>query len=234
MRGALRWTLSRLRPLGTALAAGLAGGVAAGIGARAAMRVVNLVDRTGEGGSMFASPSFTVGGTFFILVLLGIGGTPFGLAYLVFRSRLPRAALAAGLVFGAWLLLLFGPLFFLGEFREFGIPPWDRPHRLALFASLFLLYGIVVGIATALLERVLPRRAGAGPAALGVIALLPLAGAAALGTSLVVFGVVPQLWREGSVVHGPGMFAALIPWIALGILLRSRRSPPLRTATAAS
>lgn len=230
MRDALRWTLPRLRPLGIALAAGLAGGVASGIGARVGMRVVNLVDRTGEGGAMFAPPTFTVGGTLFILWLLGIGGTAFGLTYLVARPRLPRAAPAAGLVFGAWLLLLFGPLFFLGQFQEFGIPPWERPHRLALFAALFPLYGVVVASAAAGLERL--RTARPPLAALGGVALVLLAAAGALGTGLIVTGVL-QLWREGSIVHGPRMFVVLIPWLALGVLLFGRRAPPLRPATAA-
>lgn len=118
--------------------AGMAAGVVTGAAARLAMRMV--ADGVADG--VGVRTDFTVGGTAAILVSGLIVGAPLGLAYVLFAERVPGRPWARGLVFGALALALIGPVFLrTEEFFSLG--------RVALFAPLFLIFGVAVGLAAA-------------------------------------------------------------------------------------
>jgi hypothetical protein len=96
---------------------------------------------------------FTLAGTAVILVSGLIVGAPLGLVYALIADRMPVLPAARGLVFGALALAVIGPVFLrTEEFFSLG--------RIALFAPLFLIFGIAIGLAIApsrrLVSRILP------------------------------------------------------------------------------
>ncbi len=137
----------------------VAGLIAGGVGSRLAMRVVALLAPARDQGTL--TDADAVVGTFSFegtLFLVGVGGTLGvlgGLLYLALRRWMPGRTIGRGLAFGALLLILFGSLIIEGgnpDFRRF-VP---SPVSVGLFASLFIVYGLIVA---AIVER-LDRRGG--------------------------------------------------------------------------
>jgi len=166
--------------VGLGLLAGLAAGfVAGGVGSRAAMRAIALLAGREHSGEITDADAvvgqITGGGTAFLLFFGTSLGAPGGLLYVAVRRWVPGSGLRKGLAFGGLLLLLFGSLVIEGDnpdFRQF-VPSYVS---VALFASLFFLYGL---IASVIVER-LDRGGGSPPRgrilALGGYAALALAG----------------------------------------------------------
>jgi hypothetical protein len=120
----------------------LVAGVTCGIGARLAMRVVALTDST-------PGTVLTVGGTLGLLVISLIATFPITLLFMTLRRRLTGSPFRRGLLFGAGLLGVVGPLFLTsGEIVELGIPALNA----AMFGSLFLLWGVTASLTLHRLE----------------------------------------------------------------------------------
>jgi hypothetical protein len=153
-----------VRLVAVGLVAGAAAGfLAGGVGSRLAMRAVSLLAGPEHRGELTEAQAvvgeITVGGTGFLLVagtFLGLAG---GLLYLAVRPWLPGRAVTRGLAFGVWLLLVLGWVVIDGDnvdFRLF-VP---SAVSVGLFASLYLLFGLM----TAPLVERLDRRGGRRPA----------------------------------------------------------------------
>lgn len=126
--------------------AGLAAGLVTGVGARVAMRMV--ADGVPDG-ILLRPVGFTLAGSAVIVLTLGVMGASAGILYDAIAARIPGPPRARGLVFGVLLLVVLGPLFFLGNPDEF-----FTEGRVRLFALLFLLYGVVLGLALAPSRRI--------------------------------------------------------------------------------
>ena len=149
------WRLVRL--VGIGLVAGAAAGfLAGGVGSRLAMRAVTLLAGPEHRGELTEAQAvvgeITVDGTGFLLVagtFLGLAG---GLLYLAVRPWLPGSAATRGLAFGLWLLSSLGWVVIDGDnvdFRLF-VP---SAVSVGLFASLYLLFGLVVATIVERLDR---------------------------------------------------------------------------------
>ncbi len=138
----------RKTAIGIGILSGLiVGFLAAGTGGRIVMRIIAIADPD-------TVTRFTLGGTLFLLLGMGLFGAILGglagLLFVAIRRWLPVPGPLKGLAFGALLLLGTGWLFFSGgqdeNFSDFEPPLLG----VALFASLYLVYGLGVG---AVVER---------------------------------------------------------------------------------
>ena len=146
--------------MGVAALASLTAGLVAGIGARIIMRFVALTSHM--------PPQFSILGTFNIL-FAGIAiGFIVGFIITMITAALsvsPKASkyipgpIWRGLIWGVLLLLTFGPpLFISSSFPNpditFGIPLLNK----TMFAALFVIYSITLGVAEKVFDRYLPRK----------------------------------------------------------------------------
>lgn len=207
----------------------VAGGIVGGVGGRIAMRVTGfvagppLVGITTTNGNRVGD--ITVGGTIGVL-LVGIAlGVLGGLVYATVEPWLRRFRPWQGVAFGVFLLVAAGiavldPV--NSDFSRFG----SAPLNVAMFAALFLLFGIVIAW---VFDRLTPIAGqsgtrdrfvvGVGWLSLLFAALLLLLSASGLGTSP---DALPTLVMVGSL-----SVAALAYWrrftalgyAALGVLL---------------
>jgi hypothetical protein len=134
----------------------MAGIIAGGIGSRLAMRVVAALAPARDQGTLTDADAvvgaFRLEGTLFLLFTGGTFGLFGGLLYLALRRWMPGRAIGRGLAFGALLLLVFGSLIIEGgnpDFRRF-VP---SPVSVGLFASLFILYGLIIAATVERLDR---------------------------------------------------------------------------------
>ncbi len=138
-----------LRSLGVGSFAGaLVGALVGGLGGRLAMRVSGHLTSSGLAGQTTSNGNvlgeITLGGTLGLVVFGGLlAGLFGGSLYAAVRPALAWAGRWRGLVFGVALLVAFGsvvidPLNF--DFRRFGTT-W---LNVAMFASLFVLFGVLV------------------------------------------------------------------------------------------
>ena len=134
------------------VAGAVAGFVVLGVGFRLAMRAVAIADPA-------RTPEFSVGGTIFILVGIGLILGAFTGAYLGgFRHLLGLAAPSVALVATVALsLTLFGDSEIRSELFELGLGAWIN---IPMFTSILFAYGLTqVGIARRLDRRAATRRA---------------------------------------------------------------------------
>jgi hypothetical protein len=119
----------------------------------------------------------TADGTGFLLIAGAFIGVVGGLLYVAVRRWLPGSPRWKGLMFGALLLLVFGRLLIdpdNADFSRFGPPLLN----IALFASLFILFGLAVAPLAQRFDRWLPAASGGWApvrAVYGLLAILPLA-----------------------------------------------------------
>ncbi len=149
-----------VRAAGIGVLAGVATGfIAGGVGGRVAMKVVALTagaaaqGRITENGNRIGA--FTTD-TIFLLFFSTILGMVGGLLYMALRPWLPSYPPWRGLTFGAVLLATVGTATIDAhnfDFTRFGIP-W---LNVALFASLFLLFGLVVAPLAERIDQFSPR-----------------------------------------------------------------------------
>ncbi len=153
-------TIVTERTMGVAALASLTAGLIAGIGARIIMRVVAITSHMPVG--------FSVAGTLVILVNGIVIGFAVGFVLTIFTvvlSAYPKAQkyipgpIWRGLIWGVLLVLIFGlPLFLSSSFPNpditFGMPLLNK----SMFATLFFIYGIILGIAEKTYDRYLPRK----------------------------------------------------------------------------
>jgi hypothetical protein len=108
------------------------------------MRIVALTDST-------PGTVLTVGGTVAILLISLVATAPITLVFMALRRTIAGSSFRRGLLFGAGLLGVMGPLFFLltsGEIVGLGIPALNA----VMFGSLFLLWGITASLTVHRLE----------------------------------------------------------------------------------
>src|SRR3990172_2431280 len=166
-----------VEPLMRSLAVGtiagfFAGAITGGVGSRIAMRIVAITAGGADQGGITDAEAtvgeITAGGTTFLLFVGGGGGALGGLLYLAVRRWLADAGRWRGLVFGLLLLAAFGSAIIEGDnpdFDEFGSPGLN----IAMFASLFIIFGLLVAPLFERIERGLPR-ASLRPSGLGALA----------------------------------------------------------------
>jgi hypothetical protein len=140
--------------------AGIAAGLITGAGARVAMRMV--ADGVPDG--LMQRASFTLEGTAAILVFGTLIGAPFGVLYEATVERLPGPPRLHGLVFGTVLLATLG-IIFLTQDELF------TQGRVLLFACLFPIYGLAVGLALMPSRRIAHGLPVAAQAALALFAV---------------------------------------------------------------
>lgn len=216
------------RLLGIGALAGLgAGFVAGGIGARLAMKAVALIAGPAARGAITKNGNrvgaFTTE-TVFLLVfgtMLGLFG---GLLYVAVRPWLPRAGRARGPAFGALLLATCGVAVIEGEnfdFHRFGI----APVNIALFAALFVLFGLLVAPLADRADRAfpaLPSRRPIRPGTLAAYAVLAVGGllgllpiGMAVGVGLLGKGQVDPSFRIAILLFLYLLAAALVARLAM-------------------
>ncbi len=181
--GTVLWPVGRLvRAMGIGVLAGLAAGfVAGGVGSRLAMKLVALTagpevrGMITENGNRIGAFTADTGFLLFFGAFLGVFG---GLLYVALRPWLPRSGRRRGPAFGALLLAACGTAIIEREnfdFHRFGIPVLN----IALFAALFVLFGLVVAPLADRADRAFPAvppRGPPRPGTLGAYALLATGG----------------------------------------------------------
>lgn len=216
-----------IRVVGVGAIAGLAAGAVAAVGSRAAMWLVGLsggptaalspahaVVAGGRTSGGYAVGEFSLAGTLVLVLYSGaFAGIFGGLLYVAFRRWLVGLGRWRGISFGVLLLLTFGSLLFAGpdsdSFRRFGSPALN----VALFALLFPLFGLVVAPLAEGLDRALR---GRPPSVAAAPAYLLIGTAAAVGSMLVVSGLISAV---PNVLSGAGDPFGLLPAPLLAALL---------------
>ena len=192
------------------LAGFIAGLIAGGIGSRIAMRITAIA-AGGRFRGAITDAEETVGeitadGTIFLVLFAGLIGVFGGLIYLGVRRWVADAGRWRGLAFGVVLLAMFGWAIIEGDnpdFHRFGPPALN----IAMFASIYILFGLLVAPLFELIERVLPRPS---------LRLGGLAGLAAYGFALLI--TAPSLGAAANGFGGEGgdrVFFSLLPLYAL-------------------
>jgi hypothetical protein len=207
--------------IGVGLLSGLiAGFLAFGVGSRLAMRISAVAGGEAIAGLMTENGNIvgqiTADGTVFLLIAGAFIGLVGGLLYVAVRSWLPGSQRWKGLVFGVLLLLVFGRLLIdpdNADFSRFGPPLLN----IALFASLFILFGLAVAPLAQRFDRWLPAASGGWAPVRAVYGLLPI-------LPLAVLGAVGSLALRGGVII---LFAVLLVlaacWLKDRYLARSSR-----------
>src|SRR3990172_12541379 len=154
-----------VEPLMRSLAVGTLSGFVAGLiggggGWGIAMRIVAITAGDADQGAITDAEAtvgeITAGGTTFLIFLGGMAGALGGVLYLAVRRWLADAGRGGGLVFSALLLAIYGSSIIDGDnpdFDEFGSPGLN----IAMFASLFIIFGLLVAPLFERIERGLPR-----------------------------------------------------------------------------
>jgi hypothetical protein len=178
-----------LRAVGVCVVGGIVAGAVAGLASRVAMRISGLLAGprpsrlvTFDG---FLLGAFTLRGTIFLVVSGAVAGIIGGLTYAALRDWVAPAGRWRGLVFGLVLAVAFGRIVFDRanfDFTVFGPPTVN----VALYASLFVIFGLIIAPTVARIDRRVPRLPPGSEAdrrdkvtfygviAAGVLGLLPL------------------------------------------------------------
>ncbi|MDA0256967.1 MAG: hypothetical protein O3C25_04400, partial [Chloroflexi bacterium] len=146
--------------LGNATLAGLATGfLVGGVGGRIVMRLSAIA--ADSDGLLTESENrvgdITVGGTVAIVIFVGaFAGVAGGVVLFAARPWLPRSLVPRALLFAAILPLTIGTIVVTSENPDFRL--LDPPElSIAMFAGLFALFGAVVVVAEARIDRAIPR-----------------------------------------------------------------------------
>jgi len=158
--------------VGVGVIAGIVAGLIVGAASRLAMRIVALVaDDPLE---------FTVKGSVGILAIVSLASIFPGIAHALTRRFLPWPEAARGLLFGIVMLLVLGLPFFYGALSNGELARGPLDFGRGLFAVLFLLFGLTLGLVAGWLAPRLPapRRSAGSVAGYSVLLLAALAGVA--------------------------------------------------------
>ncbi len=159
------WELERLRRLGRGVLLGLAAGIitgilAGGVGSRIAMRISAVLGGEEISGLVTENGNvvgdITVDGTVGLLIFAGaLPGIAGGWLYVLVRRWLPGPQVWHGLLFGTLLLMALGVVIINNgnrDFTQLGSPAVN----VAMFALLFVLFGVLVAPITGALDQRLP------------------------------------------------------------------------------
>ena len=146
-----------LRLVAAAFVAGAAGGAAAGLGARCVMFLLRVANPAFNGSTThegFVNGQWTVAGTVNLVVQGLFFGIVGGVLYVLVRSLLVGPTPARGALFGIVLLAIGGSAILDGnyEYSRF-VSTWVS---VSAFASLYVLYGVVVAVVADAVARRLP------------------------------------------------------------------------------
>ena len=205
--------------------------IAGGVGSRIAMRVSGIAAGSAKQGFLTegenAVGEITLSGTVVLVVFSGFIGATGGLIYLATRRWVADAGRWSGLAFGVLLLAMLGSAIIEGDnfdFYVFG----PRTLNLAMFASLFILFGLLVAPLFERVHRALPApplRKKLGtlmlPSDYSLAGLARLA-AQALGVAVVVPTAILIVASLDSLVFGllPAYLLFVVP-TAAGLLARA-------------
>lgn len=201
-----------VRSLAVGALAGLpAGLIAGGIGSRIAMRIVAITAGSADQGAITEAEAtvgeITAGGTLFLLMAGAFAGVVGGLLYAGVRRWLADTGRWKGLTFGLLLLAIFGSLIIEGgnpDFDSFGYAVLN----IAMFAALFVLFGLLVAPLFDRAERLVPAR--------------PLDSTAPLSLAVQVVGLFLLLPAVGSIgIVAGGIGRILLPYVLLALPLTS-------------
>jgi hypothetical protein len=137
------------------VACGVAGALVGGLGSRLAMRLSALAATEARGaltenGNVVGD--ITLAGTVSLMLFAGVGSAIIGAgSFTLLRPWLPSGTVARGLVFGGFLLALFGASVVDPANADF-VLLGDRALNVALFSGLFLAFGLVASGALAFLD----------------------------------------------------------------------------------
>ena len=142
------------------LAGLLSGIVAGGLGSRVAMRIVALTAGSDMQGALTDAEAvvgkITLDGSVFLVLFGGfLFGSIGGLVYVGMRPWVADAGRWRGLVFGTLLLAMFGWVIVEGDNADFHLLGSPLVN-IAMFASLFVLFGLLVAPVYDRIDRVLP------------------------------------------------------------------------------
>src|SRR3990172_6397247 len=204
-----------VEPLMRSLAVGTLSGFVAGLiggggGWGIAMRIVAITAGDADQGAITDAEAtvgeITAGGTTFLIFLGGMAGALGGVLYLAVRRWLADAGRGGGLVFSALLLAIYGSSIIDGDnpdFDEFGSPGLN----IAMFASLFIIFGLLVAPLLERIEKGLPRPS---------LRLLGLGSLAAHGFGLLL--VLPALTSVAFLAQQEALLLLLLyPLLAMPI-----------------
>ena len=154
------WLLSLIHSISIAALAGfVAGMIAGGVGSRIAMRVSGIAAGSAKQGFLTegqnAVGEITLGGTIILVVFSGFIGVTGGLIYLATRRWVADAGRWSGLAFGVLLLAVLGSAIIVGDNFDFYVLG-PRALNIAMFASLFILFGLLVAPLFTRVGRTLP------------------------------------------------------------------------------
>lgn len=208
------------------LAGFIAGVIAGGVGSRIAMRISAIAAGPAEQGALTEAGNvvgrITLSGTVALIVLGGLVGTAGGLIYLALRPWLADSGRWKGLLFGVILLAVLGPSIIRGrnfDFYVFGPPLLN----VTTFASLFILFGLLVPPLAVRLERVeraLPARSFAFPGLITLAARafgLAFMAGSLLFMALTIVGFAPG----GPLVHALVAYSVIVIPLAAMRLART-------------
>lgn len=203
VRPMLAWCardLSRTLAVG-ALAGLIAGFFAGGVGSRIAMRIAGIATsvrfRNIPTEAEATIGEITADGTIFLLFAGSVGGVAGGVLYVATARWLPAPATWKGLLFGTLLLMVGGTALIDGEnpdFQTFG----PKLLNITMFASLPVLFGLLVAPLSVRLERVVPPPSFSPP-------------------TLALYGVLALLSTPGTLASAPAPLA--LPLLVVGYLL---------------
>ena len=160
LRATHPWIAGLARNITVGVLAGfLAGIVTGGLGSRLAMRISALAAGGAMQGVLTEAEApvgeITAGGTLFLIFFGGFVGVLGGLIYSGVRPWIAGAGKWRGVVFGVFLLATGGSAIIEGDNKDFHLfgPPL---LNIAMFASLFILFGAVVSLLFDWIARWLP------------------------------------------------------------------------------
>jgi hypothetical protein len=158
--------------IGVGVIAGVVAGLLVGAASRLAMRIVTLVAGT--------PANFSIVNSLGILVIVALASIFPGIVYTLTRRFLPWPEVARGLLFGVGMLLVIGLPFFYGALSNGELSRGPLDFGRGLFAILFLLFGLTLGLVAGWLVSRLPapRRSFGSMAGYGILTLAALIGLA--------------------------------------------------------
>jgi hypothetical protein len=202
-----------VRTVGVSVLAGIVAGlIVGGLGSRVVMRIVGMTAGSEMLGAVTDAGNrvgeITVSGTLELLLFVGFfSGVAGGLAYAAFVPWLARVGRWKGVAFGSLLLAVFGSGVIEADnsdFHRFGSPILN----VLLFATLFILFGMMFASLAERFDRFLPGLPARAPVGIrtlsgyGLIACSTLSGLLFLGMG--IGSLAATLLGHGDELFVPG------------------------------
>lgn len=175
------------------------------------MRIVAITAGSADQGAITDAEAtvgdITTGGTIFLLLLGSFAGVVGGVVYMGARRWLADGGHWKGIMFGLLLLTMFGSLIIEGDnvdFHTFGYATLN----IAMFAALFVSFGLLVVPFVDRIERLLPPR--------------PLEAGKPMSLAVLAFGLLlllPAMLSLGILGQGPALI--LLPYVLLALPIAS-------------